>query len=188
MSDFRFLGFWAANDHKRLFSSISSLDTHLWARHIVFNVNKDFTAPVETLSEHSWEVQEPHKQVCLVRPCNWVPWWAQNRFSINVSQLNKVSSTQLPWLVLVLGESATSSRRLSELKTDVASLSSFTARRVWHTWAVFIIWKNLLTFTCQSHSHQNPRPIENNPNTLKMRLDANKEKAYLGYYIPFIWG
>lgn len=156
MSDFRCLAFWAANDHKRIVSSIKALDVHLWARRIVFNINKDFTVPEETLSQHSWEVQEPLRRVCVVGPCNLVPWWAQNRFSINVSQLNKVSSTQLPGLVSVLGESTTSSRRLSELKTDVASLSSFTARRVWHAWAVDIIWKNLLTFTCQSHSHQNP--------------------------------
>lgn len=167
MKGFRFLGFSAANDHKRKFSSIKALDVHLWARHIVFNVNKGFTAQEETLSQHSWEEQELHRRVCVIRPCNLVPWWAQNRFSINVSQLNKVSSTQLPWLLLVLGESTTSSRRLSELKTDVGSLSSFTARRVWHTWAVDIIWKNRLTFTCQSRSHQNPWPTENDPNPPK---------------------
>lgn len=74
-------------------------------------------------------------------------------------------------------------RELSELKTDVASLSSFSARCVWHAWAVVIIWKSLLKFTCQIHSHQN----EKDPNTLKMMLNTNnKENSNVGYYIPFI--
>lgn len=67
------------------------------------------------------------------------------------------------------------SQPLPELETDVASLSSFTVRRVWQTQACVTMWSKLRTFMCQSLPAELPEKPED-PSTFSTSFAARHKE------------